>query len=340
VDIVDFSTTLATIHITDLNTLDYLLHQERRLQFNVVTMSQYLAVATPLLQNLSLILRPPLANLKHLTDSSNASSSNTMAAWPEVCVAIVDLQKLVNFRPWPDHDDQSWSIVYERFLLAPLEALADVPAAKMLVSLLKLHPLHEHPRYHYMEDSPLPPFTIQRRLRQRYYIDKPSLYRILAYYRPDFPILDPDPNGYEDADELEDMERAMWKNGEDVEREVCNPTRFQRVPSQVIAPADISSTRWIGSSMRSSGGFEYQKCHSIRHQIPQMARSLNPMRKMTRTQMHRSNRPQLGTRYQQVGWPDFVEPDGRDTFGFLRVRKRAWGCSQCPTIIAEENRVN
>jgi hypothetical protein len=41
-------------------------------------------------------------------------------------------------------------------------------------------------------------------------------YRAYIRYKPEFPILDPNSSEDEDADELEEREKLMWKNGDDV----------------------------------------------------------------------------------------------------------------------------
>jgi hypothetical protein len=182
--------------------------------------SKFPTTVLPFIQDLSIILRLPLADFRS-GDVPGNSLSTTASNLRKACSAIFGLKRLRSLRLWLDHDKEtSWSLVGEREFLAPMEALARESDVRIVVNLPKLHALHEDLEKHYMEDCAPPPFTIERRVRQRVHgFYSSSRGRSHAQHKSDFPILS---YNSDDSDEDEtargERERLMWKRGEDVEK--------------------------------------------------------------------------------------------------------------------------
>jgi hypothetical protein len=217
-DIVNFTVNLAAVHITDLNTLDHVLLEATK----APSLPRNLANNLLLVQNLSIVMRLPLAACEALEtpedQHSSASSTTTTTAWLKLFPAITKPERLRRLHIWLDHDSPlSWSVVSERAILSPLSALTNIPGLKISVNLPKLHPLHETPNRHFTRECPTPPFDIERRLRQRYHAVESSRGQFGARWHADFPYLLYD-SDYEDMseNEIEEIERTMWKNGTDV----------------------------------------------------------------------------------------------------------------------------
>ncbi|KAF2176877.1 hypothetical protein K469DRAFT_605525 [Zopfia rhizophila CBS 207.26] len=225
-DIVNFTVDMAAVHVTDLDTLDYLLQRAQKASSETSTVSEYLATVVPHVQNLSIVLRLPLTICKVLESAndhcSSTSSLTNATAWLRLCPAIAGLKRLQRLHIWLDHDDKSsWSVVNERAILSPLNELTSISSLNISVNLPKLHPRYETPESHFMRECPTPPFAIERRLRQRHHAVDVGEGQFVVRYQVDFPYLY-DLSDYEDMseDEAEEMERTMWKNGVDVKAEV------------------------------------------------------------------------------------------------------------------------
>jgi hypothetical protein len=147
-------------------------------------------------------------------------------AWLHICPAIAQLKELRRLRIWVDHDDESsWSVVNERAILYPLEPLIGIADLDMSVSLPKLHPRHENPYRHFIQDNPV--FNIHRRLRQIHHGRKYKHGTFGVNTRRDFPISGNFFNDlYDFMDmqveqmspaELERKERERWVKVGDVE---------------------------------------------------------------------------------------------------------------------------
>jgi hypothetical protein len=217
-DIVNFTVNLAAVHSTDLNTLDHVLLEATK----APSLPRYLANNLLLVQNLSIVMRLPLAACETLESPedphSSTSSTTTATAWLKLFPTITKLERLRRLHIWLDHDSPlSWSVVNERAILSPLNALTNIPGLKTSVDLPKLHPQYETPNHHFTRECLMPSFDIERRLRQRYHAVETSKGQFRARYHSNFPYLLND-SDYEDMseDEIEEIERNMWKNGTDV----------------------------------------------------------------------------------------------------------------------------
>lgn len=122
------------------------------------------------------------------------------AMWKRLWPAICQLPQLRSLLIWLDHDDRpSWSFVNERLALrgvvAALTASAQsrsedgtMPHIDITFNLPKLHPRFARPDTHFQE-SPPPPFTIERRIRQRFHCEEGAGGNLKATYKADFPVL-------------------------------------------------------------------------------------------------------------------------------------------------------
>lgn len=101
----------------------------------------------------------------------------------------------------------------------------------IMFNLPKLHPHFAKPDTHFVQESP-PPFTIERRIRQRYHCEERTSGNLYVEYNADFPVLHQLPDlcrenarGLHGADmmpeddmtmeEVERFERTLWDKGTD-----------------------------------------------------------------------------------------------------------------------------
>jgi len=129
------------------------------------------------------------------------------------------LPKLRSLDIWLDHDHSStWTMVPERILLQSLPADRSISTT---VNLPYLLPSYESAARHFTPTSPAPTFTLNRRVRQRFFAVRSRSGNTTVMYKADFPLLF---EQYEDIGmEEEDIvatERRMWESGRDVEAEV------------------------------------------------------------------------------------------------------------------------
>jgi hypothetical protein len=234
-DVIDFITNLAIIFVTDLSTLHCIIQQTQSTLSNPSAPLDYFAYILPLLQSLSITLKLPLTTFEHIqtiTDGiAGDLAADTAAEWLKLCPALARLTKLRNLYIWLDHDsDKTWSVVNERALLSKLDASARSSAIRIMIDLPKLHPRYQCQERHSVEGCSPPPYTTQRRLRQRYHVIDTRYGGPRALYRPDFPLLlhlDPDSedeHNEKDLGKREEMEKRMWENGKDVDKIVRNPS--------------------------------------------------------------------------------------------------------------------
>ncbi|OIW26328.1 hypothetical protein CONLIGDRAFT_646505 [Coniochaeta ligniaria NRRL 30616] len=237
-------------HVTDLNTLDYLVQIPPTSE---PQSSWYEALTTDarLIKKLDLTLRLPLSFFQTLADHmerlassiemmevqqpsisaslSSAVDDSLLNVWIRVWPALASrLRQLQRLHVWVDHDDtKSWSLVDERSLLSYIATWISRDRIHCLegvtFNLPKLHPRHENPGRHFTKDSPQPPpsIMITRRLRQCHFPVEtiPGIYQVAD--EPDFPVLFELVDATADTDqpmsleEVEEMERDMWQRGED-----------------------------------------------------------------------------------------------------------------------------
>ncbi|KAI1119804.1 hypothetical protein F5Y10DRAFT_150740 [Nemania abortiva] len=176
-------------------------------------------------------------NLTEATNISAASrlmnvASTPFTKWLYFWPAVYRLQQLRSLCIWLDHDDpSSWSSVKERLALRHItnsvaareqvRRQKDLPHIDILLNLPKLHPETAKPDTHFIQDSLPPPFTIERRIRQRYHCEETAGGNLAVRYKADFPFTHelPELFGYPTMtlEGIEEMERGMWEDGFDVE---------------------------------------------------------------------------------------------------------------------------
>ena len=184
-----------TFHSSDLKTLQCLM--EPRYQGPSAFVLAFSIV--PRITRLSISLRLPLAFSRDLEAETGAGSSTEIRegiAWRSLSDGIARLKKLKSLRIWLDHDrEDSWTMAHERALLSHLVPLSTLSNLKITLSFPKLHPKFETPDWHFTKASDPPPFSIHRRLRQRYHGVRKNG-RVGVRENPDFPILIPNVHNY------------------------------------------------------------------------------------------------------------------------------------------------
>jgi hypothetical protein len=219
------------IYVVDFDTLDILLQAADAASSETSTISEHVVKTATLIRSLRIILRLPLATCEAIEHARNLTSSvsslNKAYTWMRLCSAITGLQGLRRLHIWLDHEDKSsWSVVHERAILSPLSTLTNVSNLNISVNLPKLHPILETPERHFMKETPAPPFSIERRRPQQYH-SVPDSGALAVEYFPDFPCYsDFDYAWSLTNDEVEELEREMWKNGEDVQADALVRTLF------------------------------------------------------------------------------------------------------------------
>jgi hypothetical protein len=172
---------------------------------------------------LSITLRLPLEfyQLLEVTEEDIAShSQQDVKTWLQLGSTISKLKDLTRLWIWLDHDELcSWSVVNERAIISPLKQLSGTPSLDICVYLPKLHPRLESEDRHFINKPQL--FDLQRTLRQRYHAKKTEKGSLEVIHQPDFPFLiDILEYAMLPLAEVEEEERADWKNGRDVEEVV------------------------------------------------------------------------------------------------------------------------
>lgn len=205
----------------------------------------------PRIHKLNVVFRLPLAFCKALQEdedldleASHAPSAvlTRYTTWKCLWLAICQLQQLRSLHIWLDHDhSSSWSVVKERLVLRRVIAILTahmqasfkektMPLKTITFNLPKLHPRFARPETHFVQASPLPPpFTIERRYRQRYHWEEWADGRWRVKYESDFPIMhewahmaelshmDESPDMTEwTMQEVEEFETRLWNEGTNV----------------------------------------------------------------------------------------------------------------------------
>lgn len=93
---------------------------------------------------LGLTLRMPLEFFRAFErQGEDAGAMRQVQLWKKMPLTLANLPKLKALRIWLDHTDaQTWSIVNERAVLAPLLAHLSTTSAEVLIFLPMLHPIY------------------------------------------------------------------------------------------------------------------------------------------------------------------------------------------------------
>ncbi|KAF2188487.1 hypothetical protein K469DRAFT_565729, partial [Zopfia rhizophila CBS 207.26] len=234
IEVLRFTTDTRQFIFTDLGTLARIF-QDAYPSCNIGTSSFPLS-SFPWIRELNITLRLPLPAYETFertranpscpdptADASTTALETQAATWTQLSSSIARLKRIQSLHICLDHDDQSsWSVVNERATLSHLSLLSEVPDLAVTVTLPKLHPRFESTERHFTADSSPPWFELHRKLRQRYHGEtRRGCLRVT--YKADFPVLLGVPELAEKLfDKLERVERDLWRNGFNVEREFCS----------------------------------------------------------------------------------------------------------------------
>ena len=173
------------------------------------------------------------------SSSSKQEDNDDVRTWSHLLPSrlLVQLPQLRKLQVWLDHNGKDyWSVVNERVVLAPMEALKTInPELELVCALPKVHPKVEDRQRHYLpgdeEDESFSSSRLEfhRFLRQRYRVLEDAItgdQRII--YVTDFPHIVGNPNFDNwSLAEKESMESAMWRSGTDVDRLLGMSLRFK-----------------------------------------------------------------------------------------------------------------
>jgi hypothetical protein len=259
-DVCDFVVKRTAINITDIDTLEMWLLKPNELSSGSNCAWNFRDYISPSIRKLNIAFRLPLAfyetlqkdedeDLVSVAGPHTRAVSVGCAAWERLWPAICQLPQLRSLHIWLDHDDiPSWSFVNERVALRPVisallarrQARSEeetMPHMDVAINLPKLHPRYAKPDTHFFQESPPPPLTIERRIRQRFHCEDEERANgnLKAVYKADFPVLHELPevikedamsqrvDGIQDEDitdeedmtleEVERFETQLWNDG-------------------------------------------------------------------------------------------------------------------------------
>lgn len=240
-DVCDFVVKTTAIIVTDLDTLNVLLLKYNELTSGPNRLWNLWDYTRPSIQKLNVALRLPLAFYRALEEDEalvlaavhHTSAVSTMrTTWVRLWPAVCQLQQLRSLHIWLDHDDpSSWSVIKERFTLHHITAALaaymqarsrgeNLPHMDITFNLPKLHPGIARPDTHFVQESPPLPFTIERRIRQRYHCEESASGNLSVKYKADFPLMHELPGVLEEPGvtlrEFEEFEKMLWDEGTDV----------------------------------------------------------------------------------------------------------------------------
>lgn len=210
------------VHVNDLDTLRNLFPLPGEIESGQASTSVLLSSILPNLKELNITLRLHWVTYKALESNSDSggSESSLSSVWTGLLLAVKHLSKLRRLQIWLDHTGPcSWSMVNERAVLSPLASLTNIPNLEVYINLPKLHPKWESPHRHFTENSSPLPLAIHRRYRQRYHGIENSDGSIRLEHKADFPEMYQLTYWPEDPmtiEEVEEMERRSWSEGEEL----------------------------------------------------------------------------------------------------------------------------
>jgi len=249
-----------TWNVTDLDTLDGLL--------NGASISCF-GFEVAQVRRLDITLRLPRAVFDAVEEQFVASKDallcmgDTAATqarqWLHLCLLLPRLGKLSKLRIWLDHDGQAyWAHINERAFVSPVVASVEKANVEIIVYLPILNPRLEVPSRHILDAEPS--FTIIRRRRQKHHGYVNTRGRLFVVEKGDFPLLEVGGYPFEDMgkEELEALERELWKQGLDVQHEIVDRGFWKHAGGfdwdDDIDPQIVERERELGRSLKWTDG--------------------------------------------------------------------------------------
>ncbi|OAL44288.1 hypothetical protein IQ07DRAFT_592364 [Pyrenochaeta sp. DS3sAY3a] len=224
VDIVDQLCGIAVLHITDLETIDYIVQCAN----NTSGELRMAALLSNRISRLHMTLRLPLHFYQSLESAGGSEMEPGPTAiakkWQQLGSNLSQMAQLRKLHLWLDHDDIcSWSTLNEHAIVQPIISQLRDSGLEITLALPNLHPLLESETRHFIRHPPSNTFLC-RNARQHVHVAVKDGRPQIVYSR-DFPVLRFSLEYHDQPiDEVEEVERAMWKEGIDVERWVIETT--------------------------------------------------------------------------------------------------------------------
>ncbi|KAJ8132581.1 hypothetical protein O1611_g1036 [Lasiodiplodia mahajangana] len=238
-DVRDFMAEKTAFNFTDVETLDLVLQKSDEASGRSNHLWNFWDYARLNVRKINIALRLPVGFYKTLesetaistADQHMNAASTACTTWATLWPAVCQCQQLRSLCIWLDHDNEySWSVVKERLALRHITAALSersqahpregLPRIDILVNLPNLHPGIARLDTHFTQDGPPLPFTIERRIRQRYHCEERAGGNLAVQYKADFPVMHELVELLEGPtmtlQELERLERRLWENGTNV----------------------------------------------------------------------------------------------------------------------------
>jgi hypothetical protein len=221
-EICDLLVRTSMVQITEFGTLDCLNGHLATVEH---ALSGFFPAKLCEITRLGITLRLPLQFFQALenlpknvaTTSELDPESAGLKPWLQLGSTLSQLESLTKLELWLDYDEAgSWSVVSERALLDPLltQLHSQHSSLEISVTLPKLHPKYEQEYRHYVDGELPGNARLQRVLRQTCHTRVDAKGDAYVIEEPDFLFMF---DFFWTVEEVEEMERKMWINGEDVE---------------------------------------------------------------------------------------------------------------------------
>ncbi|KAH7067507.1 hypothetical protein BKA63DRAFT_607352 [Paraphoma chrysanthemicola] len=199
IDIAEMLADTVVFHINDMGSLEPMKYwtnlEVPAADRSPSATSNFIGCTLPNVKNLEISLRIPPDRYNALENPDEVTTFT---------IAWNGLQRL--------SPPSTWSILNEKTLLSPFNRLNELLTLNLTIVLSKLHPKHQTPERHFVDDRTPMGVLIHRRYRQRWYGTESTNGVSEVHHAPDFPIL------YElsdlwdmSMDEIEQLERDEWK---------------------------------------------------------------------------------------------------------------------------------
>ncbi|KAH8908291.1 hypothetical protein BR93DRAFT_925412 [Coniochaeta sp. PMI_546] len=231
--------TTTDFHVTDMQTLGALLAET---ELSPPPPFSFEGSICPRIVGLSIVLSQPLAffqAIETISTSSHDHQENRPPPNPQYVGDIrvwSDLPSRLLAQPhglrrlhiWLDHTgEENWSVVNERAILGPVEALTTrIPELQLVFLLPKAHPRIEDPQRHYLSghrggEGSSSRLQVRRFLRQRYRVEDDRVIYVRDFphsYGKNYPSAIP-------PAERERVEAEGWRAGVDVTKQMTLEAR-------------------------------------------------------------------------------------------------------------------